>query len=63
MTLERYWPGPKKMILPINYFGVPENRWFEDSEFQARVMSGVGQDPALPGAGILRRDRFVRVID
>ena len=25
MTLERYWPGPKKMILLINYFGVPEN--------------------------------------
>jgi uncharacterized SAM-binding protein YcdF (DUF218 family) len=34
MTLERYWPGPKKMILPINYFGVPENRWLEDAEFR-----------------------------
>jgi uncharacterized SAM-binding protein YcdF (DUF218 family) len=54
MTLERYWPGPKKMILPINYFGVPENRWFEDSEFQARVMAEWDKIPRYLALGFLK---------
>jgi uncharacterized SAM-binding protein YcdF (DUF218 family) len=54
MTLERYWPGPKKMILPINYFGVPENRWFEDAEFQARVMAEWDKIPRYLALGFLK---------
>jgi uncharacterized SAM-binding protein YcdF (DUF218 family) len=54
MTLERYWPGPKKMILPINYFGVPENRWFEDAEFQSRVMEEWDKIPRYLAMGFLK---------
>jgi uncharacterized SAM-binding protein YcdF (DUF218 family) len=54
MTLERYWPGPKKMILPINYFGVPENRWLEDAEFQARVMAEWDKIPRYLALGFLK---------
>jgi uncharacterized SAM-binding protein YcdF (DUF218 family) len=54
MTLERYWPGPKKMILPINHFGVPEKRWFEDNEFQARVMEEWNKIPRYLALGFLK---------
>ena len=54
MTLERYWPGPKKMILPINYFGVPENRWFEDTEFRSRVMNEWDKIPRYLAMGFLK---------
>jgi uncharacterized SAM-binding protein YcdF (DUF218 family) len=54
MTLERYWPGPKKMILPTNYFGVPEGRWFEDVEFQARVMAEWDKIPRYLALGFLK---------
>jgi uncharacterized SAM-binding protein YcdF (DUF218 family) len=54
MTLERYWPGPKKMILPINYFAVPENRWFEDTELRSRVMNEWDKIPRYLAMGFLK---------
>lgn len=54
MTLERYWPGPKKMILPINHFGVPENRWFEDAEFRSRVITEWNKIPHYLAMGFLK---------
>jgi hypothetical protein len=54
MTLERYWPGPKKMILPINYFGVPENRWFEDPGFRSRVIAEWNKIPYYLAMGFLK---------
>jgi uncharacterized SAM-binding protein YcdF (DUF218 family) len=54
MTLERYWPGPKKMILPINYFGVPENRWFEDPGFRSRVIAEWNKIPCYLAMGFLK---------
>ena len=54
MTLERYWPGPKKMILPINYFGVPESRWFEDAVFRSQVMSEWGKIPSYLRMGFIK---------
>ena len=39
MTIERHWPGLKKFACPINYFGVPKNRWYEHDEFRMRVLS------------------------
>jgi uncharacterized SAM-binding protein YcdF (DUF218 family) len=54
MTLERYWPGPKKMILPINHFGVAEKRWFEDSEFKARVIEEWNKIPRYLALGFLK---------
>jgi uncharacterized SAM-binding protein YcdF (DUF218 family) len=54
MTLERYWHGPKKMILPINHFGVPENRWFDDAEFRWRVMAEWDKIPRYMALGFLK---------
>jgi hypothetical protein len=54
MTLERYWPEPKKMILPINYFGVPENRWFEDPGFRSRVITEWNKIPYYLTMGFLK---------
>ena len=53
-TLERYWPGPKKMILPINHFGIPENRWFEDAKFRSRVFTEWNKIPHYLAMGFLR---------
>ena len=69
MTLERHWPGPKKMILPINYFSVPEAEWTKDPEFKSRVLAewekipryeqlGFLKDiPSLPRRPVLENDR------
>jgi uncharacterized SAM-binding protein YcdF (DUF218 family) len=54
MTLERYWPRPKKMILPVNYFGVPENRWFEDARFRSQVMTEWDKIPCYLAMGFLK---------
>lgn len=54
MTLERYWPGPKKMILPINHFGTPENRWFEDAKFRSRVFTEWNKIPHYLAMGFLK---------
>jgi uncharacterized SAM-binding protein YcdF (DUF218 family) len=54
MTLERYWSGPKKMILPVNYFGVPESRWFEDAAFRSQVMSEWHKIPSYLRMGFLQ---------
>jgi uncharacterized SAM-binding protein YcdF (DUF218 family) len=54
MTLERHWPGPKKMILPINYFGVPEDKWMQHSEFRTRVMNEWSKIPRYLEMGFLK---------
>jgi uncharacterized SAM-binding protein YcdF (DUF218 family) len=54
MTLERYWPGPKKMILPINCFGVPKNRWFEDPAFRSQVIAEWNKIPYYLAMGFLK---------
>lgn len=38
MTLKRLWPEPKRMLLPVNYFRVDADRWWEDEAFRMRVM-------------------------
>ena len=46
MTLKRHWPGPRRMLLPVNYFAAPADRWWEDEAFRARVM---GEWAKIPG--------------
>ena len=46
MTLKRHWPGPRRMLLPANYFAAPADRWWEDEAFRARVM---GEWAKIPG--------------
>lgn len=39
MTLARHWPGIPVSACPINYFGLPAERWHEHDEFRARVLA------------------------
>jgi uncharacterized SAM-binding protein YcdF (DUF218 family) len=54
MTLERFWPGPRKMILPINYFSVCEEEWTCDTEFRSRVLGEWEKIPRYERMGYLR---------
>jgi hypothetical protein len=54
MTLERHWPGRKKMILPINYFSVPEEQWTNDPEFKSRVLAEWEKIPRYEQMGFLK---------
>ena len=38
MTLHRHWPEVDKMLVTINPFGAPVERWHTDPEFRDRVM-------------------------
>jgi uncharacterized SAM-binding protein YcdF (DUF218 family) len=57
MTLQRHWPGLRVSVCPVNYFGVPAERWHEHEEFRARVLGEFGKIP-----GYLALD-FLREID
>lgn len=45
MTLQRHWPGLQMSVCPVNYFGVPAERWHEHAEFRARVLGEFGKIP------------------
>jgi uncharacterized SAM-binding protein YcdF (DUF218 family) len=38
MTLQRHWPGVEKMLLTINPYGAPVERWHTDALFRDRVL-------------------------
>jgi uncharacterized SAM-binding protein YcdF (DUF218 family) len=38
MTLKRHWPAVRRMLLPVNPFGVPAERWWESEPFRVRVL-------------------------
>ena len=38
MTLQRHWPEVEKMLVTINPFATPVERWHTDPAFRARVM-------------------------
>ncbi len=38
MTLHRHWPKVDKMLVTINPFAAPVERWHTDLEFRTRVM-------------------------
>src|ERR1700759_505694 len=39
MTLHRHWPEVEKMLLTVDNFVTPRERWHEDAEFRRRVLS------------------------
>lgn len=43
MTLARHWPEPRVSAHPVNYFGLPAERWHEHDEFRARVLGEFGK--------------------
>ncbi|MDP1749784.1 MAG: YdcF family protein, partial [Reyranella sp.] len=38
MTLHRHWPEVEKMLLTINPYGAPVERWYTDALFRERVL-------------------------
>ena len=54
MTLQRHWPGLRMSVCPVNYFGVPAERWHEHAEFRARVLGEFGKIPAYLAQDFLR---------
>ena len=57
MTLARHWPGVTVSACPINYFGLPTERWHEHDEFRARVLAEYDKIPHY-----LQQD-FLRELD
>ena len=53
MTLQTHWPGLSFSICPINYFGIPAERWHEHEEFHARVLSEFNKIPRYLAEGFL----------
>ena len=39
MTLHRHWPGPEKMLLTVDDFMTPRERWHEHPELRRRVLA------------------------
>ena len=54
MTVERHWPGLVLSSCPINYFGVPADRWHEHAEFRARVLAEYEKIPGYLARGFLK---------
>jgi uncharacterized SAM-binding protein YcdF (DUF218 family) len=53
MTLQRHWPGLCMSVCPVNYFGIPTNRWHEHEEFRARVLGEFRKIPRYLKEGFL----------
>lgn len=53
MTLQRHWPGLTMSVCPVNYFGVPAERWHEHETFRARVLGEFEKIPRYLNAGFL----------
>jgi uncharacterized SAM-binding protein YcdF (DUF218 family) len=53
MTLQRHWPGWRMSVCPVNYFGVPAERWHEHEEFRARVIGEFEKIPRYLQEGFL----------
>lgn len=39
MTLQRHWPEVEKMLLTVDHFATPRERWHEHPEFRRRVLA------------------------
>ena len=39
MTLQRHWPEVEKMLLTVDHFATPRERWHEHGEFRRRVLA------------------------
>jgi uncharacterized SAM-binding protein YcdF (DUF218 family) len=39
MTLQRHWPEVEKMLVTVDDFATPRQRWHEDAEFRRRVLA------------------------
>jgi hypothetical protein len=55
MTLHWHWPEVEKMLIAINHFNTPTERWHTDPNFRTRVLAERDKDRAVQGKGLYRR--------
>lgn len=53
MTLHKHWPGLSMSVYPVNYFGIPAERWHEHEEFRTRVLGEFSKIPRYLAEGFL----------
>jgi uncharacterized SAM-binding protein YcdF (DUF218 family) len=53
MTLQKHWPGLSLSVHPVNYFNVPDERWYENEEFRSRVLNEFAKIPRYLAEGFL----------
>lgn len=53
MTMKRHWPEVQVCAAPVNYFGIPTERWNEHDEFRTRVFDEFSKIPGYVRQGFL----------
>lgn len=53
MTLQRHWPEVEKMLVTVNPYGAPVERWHTDAVFRERVLAEVGKIAPYKAQGFL----------
>ena len=53
MTLERHWPGVRKMLAPVNYFSHPVEEWPQRPEMRAKVLAEWSKIEPYKAAGYI----------
>lgn len=53
MTLERHWPGLRKHMAPVNFFGVCKDDWHSHEGFHDKVMAEFEKIPLYLQKGYL----------
>jgi uncharacterized SAM-binding protein YcdF (DUF218 family) len=53
MTLHRHWPEVEKMLLTVDSFATPRERWHEDAEFRCRVLTEVDKIAPYKARGFI----------
>jgi uncharacterized SAM-binding protein YcdF (DUF218 family) len=48
MTLQRHWPEVEKMLVTVNPYGAPVDRWHTDPLFRERVLAEVAKIEPYP---------------
>jgi uncharacterized SAM-binding protein YcdF (DUF218 family) len=53
MTLQRHWPEVEKMLVPVNWFGVPREDWHLHDHSRRRVLSEYRKIEPYKAAGFI----------
>jgi len=53
MTLHRHWPAVEKMLVTVDSFAVPRERWHEHPEFCRRVLAEWDKIEPYKGKGFI----------
>ena len=53
MTLQRHWPEVAKMLVTVNPYAAPVERWHTDPIFRERVLAEVAKIAPYKAAGFI----------